>query len=249
MLFFRKKQSTASLIFIINTFFFFFFFFLFSIFPELDIKVAKLFFFDGVFLSEKYEIIKFVRTFLKNIMILIPVISIIYLLFVYINKKQNIIITKKYKKLRNILVSIGFLIGPIVGCGIIANLYFKDTWGRARPVNIEEFGGTKIYTPPFIKSDQCKKNCSWIGGESAAAFSFLVGVVILKSSTKLIYANILFGLTVSLFRMLMGGHFLSDNLFSAFFMIYLALIYKTGILFILKKKNILKNLITLNVNK
>ena len=33
---------------------------------------------------------------------------------------------------------VGFLVGPIIGCGLIANLYFKDTWGRARPVHIEE---------------------------------------------------------------------------------------------------------------
>ncbi len=241
MLFFRKKQSTASLIFIINTFFFFFFFFLFSIFPALDIKIAKFFFLDGVFLSEKYEIIKFLRIFFKNVMILIPVISIVYLVFIHINDRQNIITRRGYKKLRNILVSLGFIIGPIIGCGIIANLYFKDTWGRARPINIEEFGGTKIYTAPFIKSDQCDKNCSWIGGESAAAFSFLVGVIILKKPVKLIYINILFGLIVSLLRMLMGGHFLSDNLFSAFFMIYLALIYRVGVLFVLKRKNIGKS--------
>ena len=54
-------------------------------------------------------------------------------------------------------VILGFIVGPVIGCGLIANLYFKDTWGRARPINIHEFGGDKLYTQPFIKSDQCKK--------------------------------------------------------------------------------------------
>ena len=60
-------------------------------------------------------------------------------------------------------------------------MYFKDTWGRARPINIQEFGGDKIYTQPFIKSDQCEKNCSWISGESSAAFSFITGIIIIKN--------------------------------------------------------------------
>ena len=75
---------------------------------------------------------------------------------------------------------LGIIIGPILGSGIIANWYFKDQWGRARPVHITEFGGDKIFTQAFVKSDQCERNCSWISGESSAAFSFLVGTLILK---------------------------------------------------------------------
>ena len=76
---------------------------------------------------------------------------------------------------------LGIIIGPIVGSGIIANWYFKDQWGRARPVHVSEFGGDKIFTRAFVKSNQCEKNCSWISGESSAAFSFLVGTIILKT--------------------------------------------------------------------
>ena len=232
---FKKKRNIFFRIFLINTFFFFFFFFLFSTFPRLDIEIAKLFFENGEFLSEKYLFLKTLRTLLKNLMILISIISLIYIIFFFVNKRQKIL-KKKNRGLRFMLVVLGFVIGPIIGCGLIANLYFKDTWGRARPVNIEEFGGIKIYTPPFIKSDQCKKNCSWIGGEAAAAFSFMVGIIILKNPLKIMYLNIFFGIIVSLLIMSMGGHFFSDNLYSALFMIYLALIYRECVLFLLKKK-------------
>ena len=77
---------------------------------------------------------------------------------------------------------VGFLVGPIIGCGLIANLYFKETWGRARPVHIEEFGGNKIFTGAFKKSSECQRNCSWISGETSAAFSFMVGSLLLKKS-------------------------------------------------------------------
>ena len=108
---------------------------------------------------------------------------------------------------------------------MIANMYFKDTWGRARPAYVNEFGGDKIYTPAFQKSDQCEKNCSWISGEASAAFSFISGTILLKNPIFLLI-NIFIGFIVSFFRISMGGHFLSDNIFAMFFMIYFAVIYR-----------------------
>ena len=122
----------------------------------------------------------------------------------------------------------------MIGCGLIANFYFKDNWGRARPINIQEFGGDKIYTKPFTISNQCKKNCSWIGGEASAAFSFITGTIILKNPIYLII-NLIFGIVVSLCRIAMGGHFLSDNIFAMIFMIYLAILYKYFVFLYLKK--------------
>ena len=132
------------------------------------------------------------------------------------------------------MVLLGFILGPVIGCGLIANMYFKDTWGRARPINIQEFGGDKTYTQPFIKSDQCEKNCSWISGESSAAFSFITGIIVIKNPIFL-FINVILGLIVSFCRIAMGGHFLSDNIFAMIFMIYLAILYKFFIFFYLKK--------------
>ena len=74
-------------------------------------------------------------------MILIPILSLILLFtFVFMKKKYNF--NSKYN-LRFKLALFGFVIGPILGCGLLANLYFKDTWGRARPAYIVEFGGEK----------------------------------------------------------------------------------------------------------
>ncbi len=165
-------------VFFYNTSTFIFFGLLFLFFPSLDIYFSNLFFSENQFISEKYKIIKVLRAYLKNLMIFIPVLSLIILFINFINKRQNIInlINQRTK-----FALIGLVVGPILGCGIIANLYFKDTWGRARPVHIEEFGGDKIFTPAFLKSDQCEKNCSWISGETSAAFSLTFGTIVLKN--------------------------------------------------------------------
>ena len=235
MYLYYKNLNFFKKIFFVNSLIFFFFIIIFLIFPNLDIYISEFFFVEEKFVSEKYTLIKVLITFLKNTMIIFPILSVFFLILIKINKNKSIFSIKKKNYRRNILFLFGLIIGPIVGSGIIANLYFKDNWGRARPVHIEEFNGDKIYTPPFFKSDQCEKNCSWIGGETSAAFSFIVGFIILKNPYVLIKINIVFGLMVTFCRMAMGGHFFSDNLFAAIFMIYLALIYRKIAIYLIKK--------------
>ena len=165
-------------------------------------------------------------------MIVISIVSFLLIMVNFFFKKKK----KPILKPRTRLILIGFIVGPVIGCGLIANFYFKDNWGRARPVNIQEFGGEKIYTQPFIISDQCERNCSWISGEASAAFSFIAGTIIIKSPIFFLL-NIIFGIIVSFCRIAMGGHFLSDNIFAMIFMIYLAIIYKY-LVFLNLKKNV-----------
>tara|TARA_B100000287_G_scaffold148143_2_gene139879 strand:- start:688 stop:1368 length:681 start_codon:yes stop_codon:yes gene_type:complete len=225
-----KYLKLKSLL-IINSFFFIFFFIFFLVFPESDIYFSSLFYENNKFISEKIIFIKSLRTFLKDLMVLIPIVALIILLVNFLKKKKS----KTFLNLRVKMSLIGLIIGPIVGSGIIANWYFKDQWGRARPVHITEFGGDKYFTQAFVKSNQCEKNCSWISGESSAAFSFFVGTLILKNPL-FFFLNLVFGIIVSFCRISMGGHFLSDNLFALFFMVYLAIAFKY--LVIKKRKKI-----------
>ena len=208
----------------------------FLIFPQIDIFFSKLFFYEGLFLDHYIEFIRGFRSFLKTSMIIFPILCLFYFLILIINSKQKILNETNYKVLRKKIILLGFIIGPIIGCGLISNMYFKDTWGRARPINIEEFGGSKIYTPPFFKSDQCERNCSWISGEASAAFSFLVGTVMIRKNGFFLFFNLIFGILVIFVRLSMGGHFLSDNLFAMNFMIFLAYLYKIGIIQLYKRK-------------
>ena len=225
-------EKLVKNLFFYNTVLFFFFFFLFLFFPNLDIFLSKIFFYENKFISEHFIFIKDLRVILKELMIIIPIFAIFILFIQMINKSQKIQINNKFRIKYSM---IGLIIGPIVGCGIIANLYFKDTWGRARPVHVEEFGGKKIFTPAFLKSDQCERNCSWISGETSAAFSFIVGTILLKKHYFLIL-NFILGFLVFFCRMAMGGHFFSDNIFAMIFMIYLAILYRRLIYLFLKKK-------------
>ena len=224
------QSISLKKVFIVNTLFFFFFVLFFILFPKFDIFFSKLFFFEEKFISDKYIFIRSLRSFLKDLMIVISIVSLLLIIVNIFFKMKK----KTFLKPRTKLILIGFIVGPVIGCGLIANFYFKDNWGRARPINIQEFGGEKIYTQPFIISDQCERNCSWISGEASAAFSFITGTIILKSPIFFLL-NIIFGIIVSFCRIAMGGHFLSDNIFAMIFMIYLAILYKYLVLLNLKR--------------
>jgi lipid A 4'-phosphatase len=112
---------------------------------------------------------------------------------------------------RNALI---FLVAALtIGPGILVNTVLKDHWGRARPYQIEEFGGTHQFTPAPVPADQCARNCSFVSGHAALGF-FLVAFAFLLPTGRprnLALAGALgFGALVGLARIAAGHHFLSD---------------------------------------
>jgi lipid A 4'-phosphatase len=117
------------------------------------------------------------------------------------------------------------LLSIAIGPGLLTNTVLKDHWGRARPNQVTEFGGTKAFTPVLQPSDQCGHNCSFPSGHGAMAFS-LVGLGFLPATRRrrqwVTGAALGFGGLVALVRIGQGGHFLSDNIFAALLVIAVA---------------------------
>lgn len=106
--------------------------------------------------------------------------------------------------------------------GAIVNLLLKSHVGRARPDIVAEFGGNARFTPAWQVTDQCSRNCSFTSGEVALATSLaLVALVLLwprlVAARRCVAACVLAGVyiaVVSLLRIGLGRHFLSDAVFS-----------------------------------
>jgi len=109
-----------------------------------------------------------------------------------------------------------------LGPGLLVNTVLKDHWGRARPYQVEQFGGTRTFTAAPLIADQCPKNCSFVSGHAALAFS-LVGFAFLlpegRRRRRGIAAAVGFGAVVSLARIAAGHHFLSDVVYAGFLVI------------------------------
>ena len=109
------------------------------------------------------------------------------------------------------------LLALALGPGVLVNGVFKDHWGRARPVQVSDFGGTRRFTPAPLVADQCDRNCSFVAGHPAVGFALIAYAYLARTRRRrrLIAAGaIAFGAVVGLVRIAQGGHFLSDVVFS-----------------------------------
>ncbi len=115
-----------------------------------------------------------------------------------------------------LFVALCLVTGPLV----VANMGFKDHWGRARPRDVIEFGGEKAFTPAFSPSNQCAYNCSFVSGEASSVFIVLFAAVFLfgSRSRKFVALAIMLGGLAGLTRMAQGGHFLSDVVYAGVLM-------------------------------
>jgi lipid A 4'-phosphatase len=81
------------------------------------------------------------------------------------------------------------------------------------------FGGDRPFTPPAVLADACERNCSFVSGHAATAFS-LIAVAWVARNRWWLLGGAALGALVGLGRMAQGGHFLSDIVF-AFWVTYL----------------------------
>jgi lipid A 4'-phosphatase len=111
-----------------------------------------------------------------------------------------------------VYLALTLLIGP----GLIVESALKPYWGRARPKDITEFGGSAAFTPPWQIADQCDKNCSFVSGHAAVAFWVTAYAFLLPARSRPVglLIGIALGLGVGLVRMMQGAHFFSDIAFA-----------------------------------
>ncbi|MEJ2033703.1 MAG: phosphatase PAP2 family protein [Deltaproteobacteria bacterium] len=105
-----------------------------------------------------------------------------------------------------------------VGPGLLVNGVFKGHWGRPRPNQTLEFGGTETYLPPLVKGD-FPDGHSFPSGHASVAFVFVVLWFIWRRrhptlAWTALLGSLLLGLIVGYARMAVGAHYLSDILWS-----------------------------------
>jgi len=109
------------------------------------------------------------------------------------------------------------LLSLAIGPGLLVNAVLKDHWGRARPSQVVEFGGTRAFTPAPLPADQCARNCSFPAGHPAIGFYFVSAALLVPSPRRrriAVAAAVAAGSVLGIARMAQGGHFLSDVVFS-----------------------------------
>jgi lipid A 4'-phosphatase len=113
-----------------------------------------------------------------------------------------------------------------IGPGALVNLVIKPIWGRARPRQILEFGGTREFTPAWVITNQCGWGCSFVSGEAAAsAFLFVFAFIVPTRWRPLAFwLALAVTIIISFVRIAAGGHYLSDVVIASLLIILLLLI-------------------------
>lgn len=100
-----------------------------------------------------------------------------------------------------------------LGPGLLVNAVLKEHWGRARPSQVAEFGGSAAYTPVWLPSDGCSRNCSFVSGHVAFASVPVAGAWMAANRRRrqLWFAGgLATGALMGVCRIGLGRHFLSD---------------------------------------
>ncbi len=182
----------------------------FTAFPELDLWMSAQFYRPdtGFHLKDAWWAVA-VYDSIPIIAISVGVGSLALLISNLVRKRQVGPLSNRFL----LFVLAALAIGP----GLVVNAGFKDNWGRARPRDVTEFSGEKTFTPALQPTDQCERNCSFVAGHPSVAF-WLAALGFAAATRRrrngIFWAAAAFGLLAGLGRIVQGGHFLSDVIFS-----------------------------------
>ena len=124
---------------------------------------------------------------------------------------------------RKLLVSgraiVFLLMTMALGPGLLVNVALKDYWGRPRPVDVVQFGGTEQYVSWWDPRGDCPRNCSFVSGDVAGAIWTMAPAALAPPQWRaLAYgAALALGAGMSVLRIMAGGHFITDTVFAGVF--------------------------------
>ena len=199
----------------------------FGIWPDLDLKLAALFY-DPVTRSwplKEHGVAAFARDAAMWIAWGLAAPSIVALIVKMVRPDRPLLISGRTVLFMTVTI--------VLSAGILTNALFKPHWGRPRPVAVTEFGGDKPFVAWWDPRGQCARNCSFFSGEGATAFwTYAPAALAPPPWRPLAYAGAtVFGLATGGLRMAFGGHFFTDVAISgivAFLVVWLmhGLIYR-----------------------
>ncbi|WP_213775745.1 phosphatase PAP2 family protein [Bradyrhizobium sp. dw_78] len=179
---------------------------LFGIYPELDLKLAALF----------YDPATHTFPLKLSTAAVIARDSAMWVAWAFALPAIVALIVKLVRPDRPLLISgraVAFLLVTLtLAAGLLTNFSFKAYWGRPRPVMVAQFNGPQPFVPWWDPRGSCHKNCSFFSGEGATAFwTYAPAVLAPPAWRPLAYAGAaLFGVITGGLRMAFGGHFFTD---------------------------------------
>ena len=143
---------------------------IFLAFPGIDIWFSNLFYRNG-FIAGQLEAFIALRDFWRNMTAVIAIVLVAVLIIKLVWPYRQSLLRP-----RDIVFILSTL---IVGPGIVTNLIFKDNWGRPRPYQVVNYGGSDPFVGVWQITHYCSHNCSFVSGEGSSSMWLLTLAVLL----------------------------------------------------------------------
>jgi membrane-associated PAP2 superfamily phosphatase len=192
---------------------------IFAAFPDLDLKITRLFYEP----QGRGFLLTFYTFFERHTWLLRLRDATMWLVAALALAPVAALVLKLLRPTKPMLMSpraMVFLLGTLaLAPGVLANAVLKEHWARPRPIEVREFHGSENFVPWWDPRGTCDQNCSFISGESAGAFWTLAPAALAPPQVRAVaYAAALaFAVAVSAMRIAVGGHFFTDAAFSGVF--------------------------------
>lgn len=185
---------------------------------KLDLRLAAIFYHDG-WPFKYHPVVTFLYRFGAIPALLIASAAALIFLAGFFDRRFA-----EWRRTALYLVLV-YLVGP----GLIVNGLLKGQWGRPRPIETIEFGGTMAYCEIYDHGIPGQGK-SFPSGHASAAF-FLATLYCVLRARKLrgayaaLAGGIVYGALVGGARMAAGGHYASDVLWAGYFTVLTALLF------------------------
>lgn len=197
---------------------------LFSLWPQIDLWVSGLFYRSATgFSMAEVRWIELARNLVWNLSIGMVLLALVGLIAGWARRP----LMGQGARVWGFVLAL-YLLAPI----LLVNGILKAHWGRARPSETSQFGGSVEFTPALLPADQCQANCSFVSGEVSAATVLMIAMLVLTPTVgrylpdwlrkTWLFAAYALPFATALQRIASGRHFLSDAVFAGLFTLAVA---------------------------
>lgn len=198
----------------------------FAIWPAIDLRVSQVFYDSTTgFVIDGHPLTEALRLSVWNLAILLC-LAALFGAVLGMAGREVLLPTRTWSFILTL-----YILGP----GAMVEMLAKPLWGRVRPAQVTEFGGSLQFSPPNEMVDFCARNCSFVSGEVSGATVTALALLLVRVhlrqrlnwtiSVVLLAAALCLPLAVALQRVAAGRHFLSDTVFAMLFTLLLALAF------------------------
>jgi len=202
----------------------------FGLYPDLDLRIARFFYsFEDVthnkFAFRIYPPVLWARDIGLWIGTLLVTPAVVSLVIKLVLPRRKLLISGR---------AIVFLMATMaLAPGLLVNVVLKDHWGRSRPIDVTQFGGSERFVAWWDPRGDCPANCAFVSGDVAGAFWTIAPAALAPPQWRAVAygAALALGTGMAAIRVMAGAHFPSDVIFAGvftFLIIWLAyaLIYR-----------------------